>query len=152
MSANDPSFILFGQKMSASQIPATSSSIPSNSPPEHDWSSSKQTEAGMPSTENSEQKQNEQQKNEATKISNAEEFKMMKKPDKIQQCPRCNNMDTKFCYFNNYNVNQPRHFCKSCHGYWTVGGAMRNLIRCRKTKEQETFSPLSVSPSCHVCF
>ncbi|KAI9093640.1 hypothetical protein K1719_027089 [Acacia pycnantha] len=127
MSANDPGFILFGQKMSASQIPVTSSPIPSNSPPEHDWSSSKKSEAGMPSTENSEQQQNEHQKNEATKISSAEEFKMMKKPDKIQRCPRCNSMDTKFCYFNNYNVNQPRHFCKSCHRYWTAGGAMRNV-------------------------
>ncbi|KAI9126235.1 hypothetical protein K1719_002656 [Acacia pycnantha] len=83
MSANDPDFILFGQKISASQILATSSLIPSNSPPEHDWSSSKQTEVGMPSTENSEQQQNEHQKNEATKISSAEEFKMMKKPYKI---------------------------------------------------------------------
>ncbi|KAG0489209.1 hypothetical protein HPP92_008056 [Vanilla planifolia] len=32
-------------------------------------------------------------------------------------CPRCNSRETKFCYFNNYNVNQPRHFCKACHRY-----------------------------------
>nr|BAA78576.1 Dof zinc finger protein [Oryza sativa Japonica Group] len=38
-------------------------------------------------------------------------------------CPRCRSRDTKFCYFNNYNVNQPRHFCKACHRYWTAGGA-----------------------------
>ncbi|KAE8708874.1 putative RNA binding protein [Hibiscus syriacus] len=37
-----------------------------------------------------------------------------KRPDKIIPCPRCNSMETKFCYFNNYNVNQPRHFCKGC--------------------------------------
>ncbi|KAL2499929.1 Cyclic dof factor 2 [Abeliophyllum distichum] len=36
-------------------------------------------------------------------------------------------MDTKFCYFNNYNVNQPRHFCKNCQRYWTAGGTMRNV-------------------------
>jgi hypothetical protein len=36
-------------------------------------------------------------------------------------------MDTKFCYYNNYNINQPRHFCKSCQRYWTAGGAMRNV-------------------------
>ncbi|KAG6415714.1 hypothetical protein SASPL_123128 [Salvia splendens] len=53
--------------------------------------------------------------------------KTLKKPDKILPCPRCNSMDTKFCYFNNYNVNQPRHFCKNCQRYWTAGGTMRNV-------------------------
>ncbi|KAM7483323.1 hypothetical protein LguiB_007906 [Lonicera macranthoides] len=53
--------------------------------------------------------------------------KALKKPDKILPCPRCNSMDTKFCYYNNYNVNQPRHFCKSCQRYWTAGGTMRNV-------------------------
>lgn len=50
-----------------------------------------------------------------------------KKPDKILPCPRCNSLDTKFCYYNNYNVNQPRHFCKKCQRYWTAGGTMRNV-------------------------
>ncbi|KAH9626677.1 hypothetical protein KSS87_021578 [Heliosperma pusillum] len=51
----------------------------------------------------------------------------LKKPDKILPCPRCKSMDTKFCYYNNYNVNQPRHFCKACQRYWTAGGTMRNV-------------------------
>ncbi|KAL5197014.1 hypothetical protein ABZP36_000526 [Zizania latifolia] len=55
------------------------------------------------------------------------EEKALKKPDKILPCPRCNSMDTKFCYYNNYNINQPRHFCKSCQRYWTAGGSMRNI-------------------------
>ncbi|PKA66561.1 Cyclic dof factor 4 [Apostasia shenzhenica] len=42
-------------------------------------------------------------------------------------CPRCKSRETKFCYFNNYNVNQPRHFCRNCHRYWTAGGAIRNV-------------------------
>ncbi|XP_008813764.2 dof zinc finger protein 5-like [Phoenix dactylifera] len=42
-------------------------------------------------------------------------------------CPRCKSKETKFCYFNNYNVNQPRHFCKACHRYWTAGGTLRNV-------------------------
>lgn len=42
-------------------------------------------------------------------------------------CPRCKSRETKFCYFNNYNVNQPRHFCRGCHRYWTAGGAIRNV-------------------------
>lgn len=58
--------------------------------------------------------------------SNSQE-KTLKKPDKIIPCPRCNSMDTKFCYYNNYNVNQPRHFCKNCQRYWTAGGTMRNV-------------------------
>ncbi|XP_050367843.1 cyclic dof factor 4 [Argentina anserina] len=51
----------------------------------------------------------------------------MKRPEKIIPCPRCKSMETKFCYFNNYNVNQPRHFCKGCQRYWTAGGALRNV-------------------------
>ncbi|KAL4203174.1 hypothetical protein AMTRI_Chr01g126580 [Amborella trichopoda] len=53
--------------------------------------------------------------------------KTLKKPDKVLPCPRCNSLDTKFCYYNNYNVNQPRHFCKNCQRYWTAGGTMRNV-------------------------
>ncbi|KAL8150169.1 hypothetical protein V2J09_019977 [Rumex salicifolius] len=62
-----------------------------------------------------------------TTSSSQDNNKPLKKPDKILPCPRCNSMDTKFCYFNNYNVNQPRHFCKNCQRYWTAGGTMRNV-------------------------
>ncbi|KAJ6333412.1 hypothetical protein OIU77_009309 [Salix suchowensis] len=64
-----------------------------------------------------------------------------KRPEKIIQCPRCKSMETKFCYFNNYNVNQPRHFCKGCQRYWTAGGALRNVpvgAGRRKTKPPST--------------
>nr|XP_009383149.2 PREDICTED: cyclic dof factor 1-like [Musa acuminata subsp. malaccensis] len=53
--------------------------------------------------------------------------KAARKPEKILPCPRCRSSDTKFCYYNNYNVNQPRHFCRNCQRYWTAGGAMRNV-------------------------
>ncbi|RYR16826.1 hypothetical protein Ahy_B03g061708 isoform A [Arachis hypogaea] len=66
------------------------------------------------------------ERKEDEKSSNDQE-EMMKKPNKIIACPRCKSMETKFCYFNNYNVNQPRHFCKACHRYWTAGGALRNV-------------------------
>ncbi|CAJ1947645.1 unnamed protein product [Sphenostylis stenocarpa] len=62
-----------------------------------------------------------------TESSSTDQDKIFKKPDKILHCPRCNSLDTKFCYFNNYNVNQPRHFCKNCQRYWTAGGTMRNV-------------------------
>ncbi|XP_068665043.1 cyclic dof factor 4-like [Aristolochia californica] len=50
-----------------------------------------------------------------------------KMPNKALPCPRCKSTETKFCYFNNYNVNQPRHFCKGCQRYWTAGGTLRNV-------------------------
>ncbi|PIN04837.1 hypothetical protein CDL12_22626 [Handroanthus impetiginosus] len=79
---------------------------------------SAESEAGQAKMSKSEEDQSE--------TSNSQE-KTLKKPDKILPCPRCNSMDTKFCYFNNYNVNQPRHFCKNCQRYWTAGGTMRNV-------------------------
>lgn len=53
------------------------------------------------------------------------------------RCPRCDSPNTKFCYYNNYNLTQPRHFCKTCRRYWTKGGALRNVPiggGCRKNK------------------
>ncbi|URE44067.1 zinc finger protein [Musa troglodytarum] len=53
------------------------------------------------------------------------------------RCPRCDSTNTKFCYYNNYNLAQPRHFCKTCRRYWTKGGALRNVPiggGCRKSK------------------
>ncbi|WOK96990.1 dof zinc finger protein DOF3.1-like [Canna indica] len=48
-------------------------------------------------------------------------------PEQKLPCPRCDSTNTKFCYYNNYNLAQPRHFCKSCRRYWTKGGALRNV-------------------------
>ncbi|XP_004495498.2 dof zinc finger protein DOF4.6-like [Cicer arietinum] len=42
-------------------------------------------------------------------------------------CPRCNSINTKFCYYNNYSLTQPRYFCKTCKRYWTQGGSLRNI-------------------------
>lgn len=73
------------------------------------------------------QEQASKQKEDQTETNSADQERVFKKPDKILPCPRCNSLDTKFCYFNNYNVNQPRHFCKNCQRYWTAGGTMRNV-------------------------
>ncbi|XVF25840.1 hypothetical protein REPUB_Repub13aG0248500 [Reevesia pubescens] len=43
------------------------------------------------------------------------------------KCPRCDSTNTKFCYYNNYNKSQPRHFCKTCKRHWTKGGTLRNV-------------------------
>ncbi|XP_051127126.1 dof zinc finger protein DOF5.7-like [Andrographis paniculata] len=58
-------------------------------------------------------------------------------------CPRCDSPNTKFCYYNNYNLSQPRYFCKTCRRYWTKGGALRNVPiggGCRKNKKTVKYS------------
>ncbi|KAK1670806.1 hypothetical protein QYE76_058965 [Lolium multiflorum] len=45
-------------------------------------------------------------------------------PQPPLKCPRCDSTNTKFCYFNNYSLTQPRHFCHACRRYWTRGGAL----------------------------
>ncbi|XP_038684154.1 dof zinc finger protein DOF4.6-like isoform X1 [Tripterygium wilfordii] len=47
--------------------------------------------------------------------------------DQALNCPRCNSTNTKFCYYNNYSLSQPRYFCKTCRRYWTEGGSFRNV-------------------------
>ncbi|KAI3495314.1 hypothetical protein L1887_37601 [Cichorium endivia] len=58
-------------------------------------------------------------------------------PHEALKCPRCDSSNTKFCYYNNYSLSQPRHFCKACKRYWTRGGTLRNVPvggGCRKNK------------------
>uniref|UniRef100_A0A7N0TWX7 Dof zinc finger protein n=1 Tax=Kalanchoe fedtschenkoi TaxID=63787 RepID=A0A7N0TWX7_KALFE len=59
------------------------------------------------------------------------------------KCPRCDSLNTKFCYYNNYNLSQPRHYCKSCKRYWTKGGSLRNIPvggSSRKTTKRSSSS------------
>ncbi|CAH8361215.1 unnamed protein product [Eruca vesicaria subsp. sativa] len=58
-----------------------------------------------------------------------------------QKCPRCESSNTKFCYYNNYSLSQPRYFCKSCRRYWTKGGTLRNVPvggGCRRNKRSSS--------------
>ncbi|KDP44222.1 hypothetical protein JCGZ_05689 [Jatropha curcas] len=62
-------------------------------------------------------------------------------PETALKCPRCESSNTKFCYFNNYSLSQPRHFCKTCRRYWTRGGALRNVPvggGCRRNKKSKS--------------
>ncbi|XP_052184611.1 dof zinc finger protein DOF4.6-like isoform X2 [Diospyros lotus] len=68
------------------------------------------------------------------------------RPQKEQalNCPRCNSTNTKFCYYNNYSLTQPRYFCKTCRRYWTEGGSLRNVPvggGSRKNKRSAPSSP-----------
>ncbi|KAG2635655.1 dof zinc finger protein MNB1A-like [Panicum virgatum] len=63
-------------------------------------------------------------------------------------CPRCESRDTKFCYYNNYNTSQPRHFCRSCRRYWTKGGSLRNVpVGGGTRKSSSSSSPVPPSPA-----
>ncbi|KAM0870265.1 hypothetical protein ACQ4PT_040119 [Festuca glaucescens] len=67
----------------------------------------------------------------------AGERKPRPRPEKRVECPRCKSGNTKFCYYNNYSMSQPRYFCKACRRYWTQGGSLRNVPvggGCRKSK------------------
>ncbi|XP_010510578.1 PREDICTED: dof zinc finger protein DOF2.2-like isoform X3 [Camelina sativa] len=71
-------------------------------------------------------------------------------PEGALKCPRCDSANTKFCYFNNYNLTQPRHFCKACRRYWTRGGALRNVPvggGCRRNKKGKSGNSKSSSSS-----
>ncbi|KAI7749788.1 hypothetical protein M8C21_012146 [Ambrosia artemisiifolia] len=72
--------------------------------------------------------------------------RMTNPPDTAMKCPRCESTNTKFCYFNNYSLSQPRHFCKTCRRYWTRGGALRNVPvggGCRRNKKSNKGSRVS---------
>ncbi|RAL49670.1 hypothetical protein DM860_001961 [Cuscuta australis] len=65
-------------------------------------------------------------------------------PQQALKCPRCDSSNTKFCYYNNYSLSQPRHFCKACKRYWTRGGTLRNVPvggGCRKNKRVRRHPP-----------
>ncbi|XP_031116591.1 cyclic dof factor 1-like [Ipomoea triloba] len=93
-------------------------------------------------------------KDDESETSDSQDQKNLKKPDKILPCPRCNSKDTKFCYYNNYNVNQPRHFCKNCQRYWTAGGSMRNVPvgsgRRKNKASASNFRHIMVSDALHA--
>lgn len=55
------------------------------------------------------------------------ERKIRPQKEQALNCPRCNSTNTKFCYYNNYSLSQPRYFCKTCRRYWTEGGSLRNI-------------------------
>ncbi|KAL3835201.1 hypothetical protein ACJIZ3_009937 [Penstemon smallii] len=64
------------------------------------------------------------------------------------KCPRCESTHTKFCYYNNYSLSQPRYFCKTCRRYWTKGGTLRNIPvggGCRKNNKKQHLSAKSNS-------
>lgn len=80
----------------------------------------------------------------------AQQDKKPRPPEEALKCPRCDSSNTKFCYYNNYSLTQPRYFCKSCRRYWTKGGTLRNVPvggGCRKNKRSSSSSSATSSNS-----
>ncbi|XP_038714903.1 dof zinc finger protein DOF1.6 [Tripterygium wilfordii] len=90
------------------------------------------------------------EKRQPTGANNSTMAASLLQPPKMTEplpCPRCASTSTKFCYYNNYNLSQPRHFCKSCRRYWTQGGTLRNVPvggGARKNSKRSRSSPKSV--------
>ncbi|XP_072960446.1 dof zinc finger protein DOF5.3-like [Typha angustifolia] len=79
-----------------------------------------------------------------------QEKKVRPHPEQALKCPRCDSTNTKFCYYNNYSLSQPRYFCKGCRRYWTKGGSLRNVPiggGCRKKKPSSSSSSSATSSS-----
>ncbi|MED6219562.1 hypothetical protein PIB30_036902 [Stylosanthes scabra] len=86
----------------------------------------------------------------STSSSSALERRTRPVKDQALNCPRCNSTNTKFCYYNNYSLSQPRYFCKTCRRYWTEGGSLRNVPvggGSRKNKRTATPTPPPPPPS-----
>ncbi|KAA8516198.1 hypothetical protein F0562_019377 [Nyssa sinensis] len=70
--------------------------------------------------------------------------------DQAINCPRCSSTNTKFCYYNNYSLTQPRYFCKTCRRYWTEGGSLRNIpVGGGSRKNRRSTTNTSSSASSH---
>ncbi|KAI3472078.1 hypothetical protein Pfo_029114 [Paulownia fortunei] len=68
-------------------------------------------------------------------------------------CPRCGSSNTKFCYYNNYSLTQPRYFCKGCRRYWTKGGSLRNVPiggGCRKSRRGKNLAHNGIESSSSI--
>ncbi|XP_043687463.1 dof zinc finger protein PBF-like [Telopea speciosissima] len=84
------------------------------------------------------------------KPSTGENQQQQQPPQQPQKCPRCESLNTKFCYYNNYSLSQPRYFCKTCRRYWTQGGTLRNVPvggGCRKGKRSKRPSSADNPPT-----
>lgn len=70
------------------------------------------------------------------------------KPPAGLVCPRCQSRNSKFCYYNNGSIYQPRYYCSDCRRYWTEGGIQRNIPiggpNRRQRRSASDSSPVSV--------
>lgn len=95
---------------------------------------------------------NRESKTEVKREINIQEMEQVRRQNQHQQqerpqtplkCPRCDSVNTKFRYFNNQNLAQPRYLCKSCNRLWTEGGSLRDVpIGGNKRNKQTGYDSL----------
>ncbi|KAK9049177.1 hypothetical protein SSX86_031855 [Deinandra increscens subsp. villosa] len=88
-------------------------------------------------------------RNDASYNNQVQEKKVKPQHEQPLNCPRCNSTNTKFCYYNNYSLTQPRYFCKACKRYWTKGGSLRSVPvggGSRKNKRPVSSAPAVSKP------
>ncbi|XP_043690102.1 dof zinc finger protein DOF1.4-like isoform X2 [Telopea speciosissima] len=107
--------------------------------------------SSLPNEWPQQQQQQQQQMIDETRLMASSGRGMEKQAqEQALKCPRCDSSNTKFCYYNNYSLSQPRHFCKACKRYWTRGGTLRNVPvggGCRKNKRVKRSSSNETSSS-----
>ncbi|GAB4831227.1 hypothetical protein Ancab_005239 [Ancistrocladus abbreviatus] len=93
----------------------------------------------------------------SVKRGNQQQQQQQQQQSEPLKCPRCDSTNTKFCYYNNYNKSQPRHFCKTCKRHWTNGGTLRNVPvggwqekQASSTNTTTTASTFSNTSSAHM--
>lgn len=76
------------------------------------WAEAQGENEAAPETVDGSNQPEDQQPQHGGGKSSADGHSKVKRPPGVQQCPRCNSKNTKFCYYNNYNVKQPRYYCR----------------------------------------
>lgn len=98
---------------------------------------------------------------EGTQSSGEDEPTQQKKTTKLPRpegkypCPRCASENTKFCYYNNYNIKQPRFYCKVrafqgkagvlIHSQVSVRSVLLRKSHIRPAEHARTLAPHTIS-------
>ncbi|CAI9756473.1 unnamed protein product [Fraxinus pennsylvanica] len=83
--------------------------------------------------------QEDQQNQRGVKLPEAQMSRHQPPPP--QRCPRCDSDSTKFCYFNNYSLSQPRYFCKACRSKAPSSSSSTGGERVRTQPLKPAFPP-----------
>ncbi|GFZ12758.1 Dof-type zinc finger DNA-binding family protein [Actinidia rufa] len=75
------------------------------------------------------------------------ERKVRPQKDQTLNCPRCNSTNTKFCYYNNYSLTQPRYFCKTCRSSKSTTHETQDLNLAFSSHDFKTISELIQVPN-----
>ncbi|KAJ1438928.1 Zinc finger, Dof-type [Sesbania bispinosa] len=122
----DPAIRLFGQKIPLPADPHLPAAA-SHSPPDIHLHKEKEKEDRESGDETEQEPQHEDLPGAENVTEEEEEADPDDTPSNAEEETRIQASWTLNSVTNNYNINQPRYFCKACQRYWTAGGTMRNV-------------------------